>query len=254
MVTGGSSGIGLSCARLLVAEGAAVMILGRDEERLGLAEAECSGGPGEVAGVALDLLDPATPAAALAAVERRFGGVDGLVNCAGRSSSASLEGSPESAWWAQWEINVIATKRMIDAFAPAIAARGGGAIVNVSSSAGRRPSSRDAPYAVTKRAQLALTEVCAQRYADAGVAVNAVAPGATATPLWLREDGILDEVAAERGLDRDAALTEVGGGMPLGRLAEPEEIAAVIALQLRRPGPTGTTWSADGGHVPDVFP
>lgn len=147
----------------------------------------------------------------------------------------------------------MATKRMMDAVGPAIEARGGGAIVNVCSSAGRRPSSRDAPYAVTKRAELALTEVYAQKFAGSGVRVNAIAPGPTATPLWLRDGGLLDQLASQQGVDRDEALERAGSALPLGRLADPDEVAAAIVFLLAR-GSSGATWSVDGGHVPDVFP
>ena len=108
--------------------------------------------------------------------------------------------------------------------------RGSGAIVNVSSTAGKRPSTSMPNYTVTKAAVLSLSRLIADLYAGDGIRCNAVAPGPTATAAWLGAGGLADQQAERSGQTRDEVLAAVGAGRPLGRLAEPDEIASVIAF------------------------
>jgi 3-oxoacyl-[acyl-carrier protein] reductase len=255
VVTGGSSGIGLATARLLLGEGARVAIVGRDEGRLRSAVAELSSPEDRLAAIPLDVTEPDAAPHLLAAVEDLFGAPWGLVNSAGTSKVIPLEEIGDEEWREQWELNVLAPEALTDAFAPAMEAAGGGSIVNVASSAGRQPSARNAAYAVAKRGQIALTLQGAERLAARGVRVNAVAPGPTATPLWTEPGGMLDGTAREMGLAEDEALEKVEAGLPLGRLATPEEVAATIALLLSPLSTrTGAVAPVDGGHVKEVFP
>jgi NAD(P)-dependent dehydrogenase (short-subunit alcohol dehydrogenase family) len=106
-------------------------------------------------------------------------------------------------------------------------------------------------YSVTKAAVLSLSRLVADLYAGDGIRCNAVTPGPTATEAWLGEGGLADQ----QGGDREDVLAKVGAGRPLGRLAEPEEIAAVIAFLAsdRASYVTGAAWSADGGTVPIII-
>lgn len=286
VVTGGSSGIGLATTRLLLGEGARVAIVGRDEPRLARAVEELTraieelteGDDGDsavgggrsaatrrgaadeadrrdrLAAIALDVTAPEAGPRLLAAVAERLGPPRGLVSSAGTSKLIPLEELGDAEWREQWEVNVIARQALMDAFAPAMEAAGGGSIVNVASSAGRQPSARNAAYAVAKRGELALTLLYADRLAAHGVRVNAVAPGPTATPLWLEPGGILESTARELGLEEEEALKQVEAGLPLGRLATPEEVAAVIATLLSpRSTRSGSVSPVDGGHVKEVF-
>jgi NAD(P)-dependent dehydrogenase (short-subunit alcohol dehydrogenase family) len=136
-----------------------------------------------------------------------------------------------------------------------------GTIVNVSSTAGKRPSTGMPNYSVTKAAVLSLSRLVADLYAKHGIRCNAVAPGPTATPAWLAEGGLADQQAAASKQaaasikTRLEVLEAVGAGRPLGRLAEPEEIASVIAFLCseRASYVTGSAWSADGGTVPIII-
>lgn len=253
IVTGGSSGIGRAVAKGLLDEGANVMIVGRDQDRLDSARRELEDGQGAIHIQALDVTSEGAAASLLAAAEDRLGGIKALVNSAGSARLADLEAEDEGEWYEQWELNVMATKQLMDVACPAIARAGGGAIVNVCSSAGRRPSSANAAYSVTKRAELALSKVYAERYRSAGVAVGAVAPGPVASPLWLGPGGRADEMAAIEDESPEQVMNRVAAALPLKRLAEPAEVAAVIVLMIARGGTVnGSTWAVDGGHVPDV--
>lgn len=252
-VTGGGSGIGLAAARLLVDEGGAALLTGREAERLEAAREGFGAGADRVATLALDVTAPVAGEAVLAAAEASFGRLDGLVNAAGSSRVVALEDQDEAEWRAQWELNVEAPRRLTEALAPALAAGGRGAVVNVASSAGRRPSATNAAYAVAKRGQLALTQVQAELLGPRGVRVNAVAPGPTATPLWLDPGGLLDENAERSGQGREEALAAAGERLPLGRLASAAEVAAAVVALLSPGAPNGAVRSVDGGHVPDVL-
>jgi NAD(P)-dependent dehydrogenase (short-subunit alcohol dehydrogenase family) len=147
-----------------------------------------------------------------------------------------------------WNLNVMGFVRAIRAAVPHLRERKG-AIVNVSSTAGKRPSTGMPHYSVTKAAVLSLSRLVADVYAGDGIRCNAVTPGPTATAAWLGDGGLADQQG-----ERDAVLAKVGAGRPLGRLAEPEEIAAVIAFLAseRASYVTGAAWSADGGTVPII--
>jgi 3-oxoacyl-[acyl-carrier protein] reductase len=145
--------------------------------------------------------------------------------------------------------------RAIRAVLPGMRERGFGRIVNVSSTAGKRPSTSMPDYSVTKAAVLSLSRLVADLYAKDGILCNAVAPGPTATPAWLADGGLADQTAKHSGKTREEVLADVGKGRPLGRLAEPEEIAAVIVFLCsdRANYVTGAAWSVDGGTVPIIL-
>jgi NAD(P)-dependent dehydrogenase (short-subunit alcohol dehydrogenase family) len=183
-----------------------------------------------------------------------MGGIDVLVNNAGTSFAKGLDELTDDDWRMQWELHVMAPMRLMRAAAPLMAAGGGGRIVNVCSSAGKRPSLTNAAYSVTKAAQLSLSRVFAEAYSADKVLVNAVAPGAVASELWTAPNGLADQIAAGRGITRDEALAGQASKIPLGRLAEPREIADVVLFLCseRASNVTGAAWSADGGTVPII--
>jgi len=236
LVTGSTGGIGLATARLLAAEGARVVTHGRGD----------APGVGEALHVAADFLEAGAPEAVVAEV----GAVDVLVNNVGAAYIADFEELTDAQWDEMWQLNVMSFVRSIRAVLPAMRERGGGAIVNVSSTAGKRPSTGMPNYSVTKAAVLSLSRLVADLYAKDGIRCNAVTPGPTATDAWLGEGGL-----AEQQGEREAVLARVAAGRPLGRLAEPEEIAAVIVFlrSERAAYVTGSAWSADGGTVPIII-
>jgi 3-oxoacyl-[acyl-carrier protein] reductase len=251
LVTGSTSGIGLETARLLGEEGARVVITGRDPDRVDQARKEVSA----TLGVARDLADPAGPSELVAEVSEAVGPVECLVNNVGEAYQAGFEELTDEQWDAMWQLNVMSYVRCIRAALPAMKEAATGAIVNVSSTAGKRPSTGMPNYSVTKAAVLSLSRLVADLYAKNGIRCNAVTPGPTATPAWLAEGGLADQQASRSLHTRVQVLGAVGAGRPLGRLAEPEEIASVIAFLCseRASYVTGSAWSADGGTVPIII-
>src|SRR3954452_4108504 len=262
IVTGATSGIGAATTRMLVAEGARVLLVARNEDRLAAAARGAdalvvdSAGAGPVVSTcATDVTDPDAAGRIVIACESAFGRVDVLVNNAGTMPVASLDELSDEDWQSQWELNVMASLRLMRVAAPGMADRGWGRIVNVGSSAGKRRSGRNAAYSVAKAAQLMLSRVFADEYAGRGVLVNAVAPGPTATELWTGDAGIAAQAAERSGSSREDQLEAAGSKVPLGRLGEPEEIAAVIVFLCSEQASNvaGASWSVDGGTVPFAF-
>src|SRR6266446_3993264 len=245
IVTGSTGGIGRETARLLAGEGARVVTTGRRGDAPGV---------GESLHVRADLAQPGEPERVVREAEQQLGRVDVLVNNVGTAHQTSFEEVTDAEWEELWQLNVMSYVRAIRAVLPGMKERGAGVIVNVSSTAGKRPSASMPDYSVTKAAVLSLSRLVADVYAKEGIRCNAVTPGPTATEAWLREGGLADQQAARSGKTRDEVLAAVGAGRPLGRLAEPEEIASVIAFLCspRAAYVTGAAWSADGGTVPII--
>lgn len=208
LVTGAAGGIGAAVVRALRAEGCAVAVADRDVTGID-AEAHLPG----------NLLDPAyadgLPAAALAAL----GGLDIVVNNAGVITRGKVDETSDADWDLSVGVNVQAPFRICRAAIPLL--KPGSAIVNVASCWGLRPGPGHAVYCMTKAAIASLTQCMGMDHAAQGIRINAVAPNEVNTPM-------LRTGFAKRGFDPDTAVAELGKTVPLGRIAEPEDIADVI--------------------------
>lgn len=256
VVTGASRGIGRETARLLCAEGANVLLVARSEEPLQAAAEEAVAAGAEAGGRAETLVLDVTAEDAgermVAAAEERFGALDVLVNNAGAAQWRDLDEVPDEDWRAQYELNVMAPLRAMRAATPAMAERGWGRVVNVCSTAGKRPSATMPEYSVAKAAELSLSRLFADRHAKQGVLVNAICPGPVEAELWMEPGGLLDQSKEMSGAgSREEALEAAGSKRPIGRLAEVGEIAAAIVFLCseRASYVSGAAWSVDGGTV-----
>jgi NAD(P)-dependent dehydrogenase (short-subunit alcohol dehydrogenase family) len=236
LVTGSTAGIGLEVATRLATEGAHVVSTGRRDQ-----------GPGELH-VAADLTERGAGERIVATAVERFGRIDGLVNNAGGTRIRKLGELTDDDWQQSFELNLMSAVRTTRAALPHMP--GGSAIVNVSSTAAKRPSLGMPDYSVLKTALLSYSRLVADVHAADGIRCNAVTPGPTATNAWLAAGGL----AVQQG-DRDEVRAKVAAGRPLGRLAEPAEIADVIVFLLspRASYVTGAAWSVDGGTVPIII-
>ncbi len=254
IVTGASRGIGLEVARHLNGEGARLLLVGRGEDALRAAAQRCGSGA-LVEWLALDVTDGNAGERIVEACRERLGGLDALVNNAGASAVRSIEQLTDEEWQAQWEIHVMAPMRLMRAAVPEMVRRGWGRVVNVCSSSGKRPGQRNVAYSVTKAAELSLSRAYADAYAHHGVLINAVTPGPVASELWLEPGGLADQTVQARGGSRTEVLEAAAAGLPIRRLAGPEEIASVIVFLCSEAASNvaGAAWSVDGGAVPVII-
>jgi 3-oxoacyl-[acyl-carrier protein] reductase len=252
IVTGASRGIGRETARQLCAEGASVLLVARSEDELRRAAEECARAGGRAEPFACDVTDPDAGERMANAAAERLGPVDVLVNNAGTARWRDLDDVPDEDWQAAWDVNVMASLRATRAVVPGMRERGWGRVVNVSSTAAKRPSRNMPEYSVAKAAQLSLSRLFADRLAADGVLVNAICPGPTKSELWVGEGGLADQSAELSHLSGpEEALAKAGAGRPIGRLAEVGEIAAAIVFLCseRASYVAGAAWSVDGGTV-----
>lgn len=255
LVTGGSAGIGLAAAEMFAAEGAHVAIAARGRERLNEAgQMLAKLGAGKVIAIAGDLAEPEVPQRLVDEVTASLGPIDVLVNNVGLAYQAVFHELTDQQWEELWQLNVMSYVRAIQAVLPAMRERRAGVIVNVSSTAGKRPSVGMPNYSVTKAAVLSLSRLVADAYAADGIRSVAICPGPTRSEAWLEHGGLGEQVAELKGIGLDEALRLTGKGRPMGRMADPGEIAGLIVFAASRRGSyiTGAALSVDGGSVPII--
>lgn len=251
VVSGSTAGIGFAVARGLAAAGARVVVNGRDAGRVGRAvEALARLVPGaELQGVAADLAEADGAAALRAAVPQ----ADILINNLGMFDTGDPFAATDDDWLRFFRVNVLSAVRLARHYAPGMAALGWGRVLFVSSESALQPTPDMVPYAMSKAALLAVSRGMAAALAGSGVTVNALVPGPT------RSDGVLRLLQAQPGEAPLAAraadfMRQHRPSSLLGRLAEPDEVAA-LAVYLASPQASATTGAAlrvDGGVWPSI--
>ena len=247
LVTGGSKGIGLACARGFLAEGALVAITSRAEANLAAARASL----GQVLTVAADLADAAAARGMIHRVEAELGPIDILVTSAGAARRTAPDDLDPGAWRAAMDAKYFPTINVIDPVVRLMAARRRGAIVAIVGSGGKVASPIHLPGGAANAALMLATVGLANAYAARGVRILAINPGLTRTT---RVSEGMQAEAARQGISEAEALRRSIDRIPLGRLAEPEEIAAmaVFAASPRASYLTGAVITMDGAGSPIV--
>ncbi len=239
IVTGAGSGIGAACVRRLHSEGADIVAVDVTQDGINKIVEEF-GGSTRISGAAIDVRDQ-TAALALAVDTRaRFGRLNGLINCAGITGVANILDVEPQKLEAVMAVNLGGTVNMCQAFVRAVRDdRGPRAIVNISSGAGVMGVPNRLPYVASKFAVSGITKSMSPELGPLGIRVNAVAPGMTKTPL------------VEYMLQDPEAVARINAAHPIGRMGEPEEIAAVILFLLTDDASfmTGAIVSVDGGQT-----
>jgi len=242
MVTGASEGLGRACAERFARSGARVAMCARRADILDAAASGIRDTTGaEVLATPADVTRPPDVEGFFAAVARRFGGVDILVNNAGTSAAAAFEAVTDRAWQDDIDLKLLAAIRFCRLVIPLMKARGGGAIVNVTTIGGKAPAARSLPTSVTRAAGINLTKALATEYAADGIRVNTVCLGIVKSAQWTRRaTGDLDTYYREVAQQRQ---------IPVGRVGEPEEFADLVAFLVsdRARFITGASVNFDGG-------
>ena len=234
LITGGSKGIGLACARTFLAEGARVTLVSRSPENLRAAQsALLKDAPGATVNiVAGDLRDASEAERAVDAVERDFGMVDVLVNSAGAAKRTPADELTAVAWHDAMQAKFFTYIHVINPLIKRMGERRHGAVVNIIGSGGKVATVTHLAGGAANAALMLASAGLAAAYAGKGVRVNAVNPGLTLTER-LHEGMQAD--ARQQGISIEEALTRAKATRPLGRIAEPSEIAdAVVYLASNR--------------------
>ena len=242
LVTGGARGIGRAICIALADAGAKVAVadLRRDDAQ-GTAQS--------IGGMALemDVTEFDTIAQGVRQVEETFGGIDILVNNAGIFNMASIDRITPEDYRRQYDVNVGGTIFACQAVVPGMKKRGGGAIINFSSQAGRRGEANVTLYCSTKAAVISVTQSLALELAGDNIRVNAIAPGVVDTPMW---DVVDAQFAEYENKPKGQKKREVGAAVPLGRMGVPQDIAdpcVFLASDAAR-YITAQTLNVDGGN------
>lgn len=241
VVTGGSRGIGKATVERLAGAGARVAFCGRDAEVGGSVEEELTSRGLEVGFFSCDVGDETEVARFVEASTARFGPIDILVNNAGVNATFDATTMTGDQWDAFFAIDLKSAWLMAKYVLEEMKARGGGAIVNVSSLHGFVTTPGFFPYAAAKSGLVGLTRSMALDWGPAGIRVNCVAPGFIRTRLV--------QESIDRFDDRDAAEAAMTRGVALGRIGEPNEIAEVIHFLVSDAASyvTGASILVDGG-------
>lgn len=247
LVTGGTKGIGKAIAEKLSSSGAEVVITARTAPKDGTNQHHF---------IAADLTKPEHAEALVREIQEKYSRIDIIVNNAGANLSpgGGFNSLSDDDWYADWTLNFLSVVRLNKLLIPSMLNQKSGVILNVSTNAAKHPFwEMTMSYSSAKAALNAYSKALANELAPQGIRVNVVSPGVVKTPLMM---DFIENLAQESKISVDEAFKAVMDkvGVPLGRMAEPEEVADLVAF-LASPEAryiTGVNYSVDGGALPTV--
>ncbi|HEY9804741.1 MAG TPA: SDR family oxidoreductase [Leptolyngbyaceae cyanobacterium] len=254
IVTGGSAGIGLAIAKALYSEGVNVAIAARNPERLENAVSAIQSLPtpgAKVISISADLTQAESVEQVVSTTLAQFGQIDILINNAGSARAGSFLDLSDDVFLDAWNLKLLGYIRLVKAVVPHQKDRRDGRIVNIIGGAGRTPRPSFLPGGTTNAALLNFTKGISKELAEYNIRINAISPGATATE---RAERLAEQNAQARGITVEQAKAETLQGIPLKRIAKPEEIAALTLFLVSdlAASITGAEILVDGGSTPGV--
>ncbi|MEJ1934255.1 SDR family oxidoreductase [Nostoc sp. NIES-2111] len=254
IVTGGSAGIGLAIAKALYSEGVNVAIAARNPERLenAISAIQSLPTPGaKVISISADLTQAQSVDQVVSNTLAQFGQIDILINNAGSARAGSFLDLSDDVFLDAWNLKLLGYIRLVKAVVPHQKDRRDGRIVNIIGGAGRTPRPSFLPGGTTNAALLNFTRGISKELAEYNIRINAISPGATATE---RAERLAEQNAQARGITVEQAKAESLQSIPLKRIAQPEEIAALTLFLVSdlAASITGAEILVDGGSTPGV--
>jgi len=254
LITGGSKGIGLACAQAFLSEGAKVTLLARQSQRLEAACAQLARDhdPKRVSGLSVDLSVGTATSEAIQSVLKQWGPIDVLVNSAGAARRTPPDELSIQAWHDAMDAKYFSYLHAIDPVIKHMVSRGRGTVINIIGAGGKMANPIHLPGGAANAALMLVTAGLANAYAAKGIRVNGINPGSTLTER-LREG--LQAEARMQGITEEAALQKSTSRIPMGRMAEPEEIAhvAVFLASGKASYVNGAIVTMDGASTPTVL-
>ncbi|WP_153504263.1 SDR family NAD(P)-dependent oxidoreductase [Cumulibacter manganitolerans] len=242
-ITGASKGIGYQVAKHLAEEGVSCVITGRDDDNLQAAARELSSATGQqVIGLAGDMSKSEDVEACVAKTLEQLGKIDILVTCAGSSPGGLLEELTDEQWHASLNLKFMGYVRSVRAVVPHMVEQGKGTIVLVVGNDGLKPSFWEMTAGAANAADLNFASSIADQYGPKGVRVNTVNPGPVDTDRW---DTLEKAFARDMGVTQDEARKAAERSVPLGRITQPEEVAALVTMLC-----SDRVGAVHGAHIP----
>jgi NAD(P)-dependent dehydrogenase (short-subunit alcohol dehydrogenase family) len=241
-ITGGTDGLGLALADRLVESGARVAVCGRNEERLTEARTRWEGAGADALALRADVTEPKDLESFVDAIVTRWGGLDAVVNNAGKASTGAIDTVGDAAWREDLDLKVLAAVRLVRLALPHLRAAGDASIVNVLSVAAKTPGAGSLPTTASRAAGLAITKALSHELGPAGIRVNSVLVGLIESGQWRRT-----AEATNQPLER--VYEQLAKSVPLGRVGRAEEFADLVSylLSARASYVSGAAINLDGG-------
>ncbi|WP_336944847.1 SDR family oxidoreductase [Asaia sp. HN010] len=250
VVTGGSVGIGLAVAEGLAREGAHIVMVARDKERLETAARQLAGAHGvRCLPVSADVATAEGVESVVQQIDEAFGGADILINNAGTGSNETIMEAPDEKWQFYWELHVMAAVRLARGLVPGMKKRGGGAIIHNASICAAQPLWYEPIYNVTKAALMMFSKTLATEVIKDNIRVNCVNPGLILTPDWVKT---AKQLTSETGGDWEGYLQSVADEhAPIKRFGSPEELTNffVFLCSDKASYSVGSSYFVDGGML-----